>query len=277
MTEESLQLSDAPEPIETEVVETTVDTEVNDTAVVEDEQKTSEVSESSTETVEEKPKADPVQKRIDELTRKRRDAERDAEYWRQQAMKQPDKPVEDVKPEPLKTLADFDYDESKFQSHLFEKAQQGAVESARQVLKEEQSQQNSSRKISDFRGREAEFCKDVDDYQEVVQNPRLNINQTMADVATEMDDGPEVLYYLGKNPEIADKIAQLSPLSAARELGRIEAKIQSQEKSGKQVSEAPAPTPKLSAVEPSISKSPDDMTQKEWNAHRRKVIANRGH
>jgi len=274
MTVETLALSDAPEPIETDVETTVADAEVVETEEVKDEQQTPEVSDSSTETVEEK-KPDPVQKRIDELTRKRRDAERDAEYWRQQAQKQPEKPVEEVKPEPLKTLADFDYDESKYQSHLFGKAQEGAVESARQVLKEEQSQQSASRKISDFRGREAEFSKDVDDYHEVVQNRDLRINQVMADVATEMDGGPEVLYYLGKNPDLADKISQLSPLSAAREMGRLEAKIQSQEKSGKQVSEAPAPAPKLTAVEPSITKSLDELEQRDFNKARRDYIANK--
>jgi len=275
MTNETLALSDAPEPIETEIVDTATDVEVDAVAVVEDEQKTEEVSESSTET--DKPK-DGVSKRIDELTRRFRDAERDSEYWRNQAMNQPEKPVEEVKPEPLKTLADFDYDEAQYQSHLFGKAQEGAVESARKVLKEEQSQEDDRKVISAFNSKEAEFAKTVDDYYDVARDRAFTDRHSneMGIVITGMDDGPEVLYYLGKNPDLADKISQLSPLSAARELGRIEAKIQSQEKSGKQVSEAPAPAPKLTAVEPSTTKNVDDMTQGEFNAYRRKQISNRG-
>lgn len=261
---------DAPEPIEPETTEVA--------EVVEDELKSLELSDSSPEkqVLEEKPKADPVQKRIDELTKKRREAERNSEYWRDQAMKkQPEPKIEPVE-EPLKTLADFDYDEGKYQQHLFSKARADAVDEAKRVIKDEQNQQTTSRKVSVFRGRETDFSKSVDDYHEVVTNPNLPINQTMADVAMEMEDGPEVLYYLGKNPDLADEIARLSPLSAARELGRIEAKMQHQKKKGEAVSKAPAPAPKISAVAPSTKKNVDEMTQKEFNKHRRNQIAKRG-
>lgn len=276
MTEETLALSDAPEPIETEDEVVTADVEAIETEEVETEQMGEQPSESSTETEEKAEKPNPAQKRIDELTKARRTAERDAEYWRDQAQrKEPDKPVEKVA-EPLKTLEDFDYDEAKYQQHLFSKAREGAVDEAKRVLKDEQGRENSDRRISTFRGKEADFSKSVDDYHEVVTDPNLPISQVMADVATEMDNGPEVLYYLGKNPDLADKISQLSPLSAARELGRIEATIQSQEKKGETVSKAPAPAPKIKAANPAIQKSMDDMSQREFNDYRRKQIANRG-
>jgi len=203
----------------------------------------------------------------------RRTAERDAEYWKQQAQnKAPEAPVEVVE-EATKTLADFDYDEGKYQEHLFSRARANAVDEARKVLKDEQSQQTSSRKLSEFRGREADFSKDVEDYQEVVTNPALSLSQPMVDVATEMDNGPELLYYLGKNPALADEISRLSPLTAARELGRIEAKLSAKE-SGKTVSEAPAPAPKIKAVDHTTKKSLDDMSQRDFNESRRKYIAN---
>jgi len=261
--------------MQTETETVTTDVVTDEVTEVADEQKGEEPSEPSTETVEAKSK-DGVSKRIDELTKARRTAERDADYWRQQAQqKEPEKPVEAFV-EPLKTLQDFDYDEAKYQSHLFSKAQEGAVTEAKRVLKEEQSFEASSRKISSFRGREAEFSKDVDDYHDVVTDPRLNINQTMADVATDMENGPEVLYYLGKNPDIADEISRLPPLSAARELGRIEAKVLNKE-SGKTVSEAPKPTPKIAAVEASTKLNPskgesDKMTDSDWMKRRTKQV-----
>ena len=275
MTEEAQETlslngeTDAPAEIESEATDVVTE--------VEDELKGAEPSDSSTEekVAEDKPKADPVQKRIDELTRKRRDAERDSEYWRDQAMKrQPEAPVEPVE-QPLQTLADFDYDEGRYQQHLFKLAQDGAVQKAQEVMREEQSQQSSKRKVTEFRSRENDFSKNVEDYREVVTNPDLSLSKAMVDVATDMENGPEVLYYLAKNPDLSDEIAHLPPLTAARELGRIEAKLQSQAKSGEKVSKAPAPAPKISGLDPSVGKNPDEMSQKEWNAHRRKIIANR--
>jgi hypothetical protein len=269
--------TDAPVEIEAEAELVTTDVEAIEVKAIEDEQKSSEPStEIQDKPKEEAKKANPAQKRIDELTRNRREAERDRDYWREQAMKkEPEKPVETVV-EPVKTLADFDYDEGKYQEHLFSKARAEAVDEAKKVLKEEQSQQTTSRKVTEFRGKEADFSKSVDDYHDVVTNPSLSISQPMADVAMEMENGPEVLYYLGKNPALADEIAHLSPLSAARELGRIEAKLSTKE-SGEKVSKAPAPAPKIAAVEASTKLNPskgesDKMTDADWMKKRTKQL-----
>lgn len=266
MTEETI---DAPELDEPEVIEGEAEVVAETTEEVVEEPKSETLPDSSPE---EKTKANPFDKRIGELTRKRRDAEREAEYWREQAMK---KPVEPPKAEePLKTLADFDYDESAYQQHLFAKARAEAVEEARRVLKDEQSQQTTQQKIRTFKQKESEFSRKIDDYSDVVTNPNLPITQPMFDVAVEMDNGPEVLYYLGKNPDMAYEIANMSPLAAARELGRIEEKLQTRPKA-ETVSKAPEPAPKLAAVSPSTQKDVDDMTQEEFNEYRRKQIAKR--
>lgn len=251
------EVIDAPVPDETEVAEAAEE--------VVEEQKGEEPLESSPDTQE-----DPAQKRIDELTKKRRTAEREADYWRNQAIQNAPQPEAPPEPEPLKTLEDFDYDEGKFQSHLFQQAQNGAVEQARRVLKEEQMQEASRRTISEYKKRIDSFSKTVDDFNEVAQNDSLPISTVMADVIVEMEQGPEVLYYLGKNSDIAEKIAGLSPLSAARELGRIESKLQV--KNGEKVSKAPVPPPKISATEPAITKSLDELEGKAYNDKRRAYI-----
>src|SRR5688572_5145712 len=58
-----------------------------------------------------------VQRRIDELTRLRREAERDRDYWREHATRQtPAQPaaVEPEAPKAAPKLADFAYDEEKY-------------------------------------------------------------------------------------------------------------------------------------------------------------------
>lgn len=264
--------NDATDPVETKVEEKPVDTGTSETKEVEDGQKTEKVSESSTEKkTPEKGKPNSAQKRIDELTHYRREAERDRDYWRNQATKkEPEKPKETTK-----TLEDFEYDEGKYQQHLLTKAQDGAVDAAKKVIEEERSQESIDRKASSFRGREATFAKSVEDYKDVAHSDYLPISKAMGDALVEMDHGPEVLYYLGKNSDLAEEISRLPPLSAAVELGRIAEKLPKE--SGEKVSKAPAPTPKIAAVEASTNVNPskgesDKLSDDAWMKKRNKQV-----
>lgn len=246
-------IEEAPEAIEAEA------------EVVEEEPQ--EPSESSTE--KEEPEKSKVQERIDELTRLRRETERERDYWKEQASK----PPEPVKPLELKTLEDFDYDEKAYQAYFIETSTSQAVEAAKQALKEESLQREAKTRQKAFETKESKYAEDVTDYMKVTRDENLRLTKEMVDIVALSDDGPSVLYYLGKNPDISAAIADLSPLAAAREIGRIEAKLSKEPKSA---SKAPPPPPKIKGGDPVIKKSPDEMTQKEFNAYRRKVIANRG-
>lgn len=95
------------------------------------------------------------------------------------------------------------------------------------------------------------------DFQTVVSNPNLPINDAMAEYIAESDEGGEVAYFLGKNPMRAAQIAQLSPVKAARELARIESELASKPKA--QPSKAPDPiTPVGSRGAARSSSSPSD-------------------
>jgi hypothetical protein len=56
---------------------------------------------------------------------------------------------------------------------------------------------------------------------------KLPISEAMHLAIFESDRGPELAYHLASNPEEATRIAQLAPLAAARELGKIEASLPS--------------------------------------------------
>lgn len=61
-----------------------------------------------------------------------------------------------------------------------------------------------------------------EDFEEVVgQNIEIPISVQMAII--ELDNGPEVAYHLGKNPELCKKLNDLSPLKAVAEIGRVSA------------------------------------------------------
>ena len=77
------------------------------------------------------------------------------------------------------------------------------------------------------------------DFQTVISNPSLAINEGMAEFISESDTGADVAYYLGKNPMTATRIAQMSPMKAARELVRIESELAARPKATS--SKAPPP------------------------------------
>ena len=224
-----------------------------------------------------------VRSRFDELTRKRRDAERDAEYWRAQALRAQPAP-EPVAPKPAepppagKKLADFGYDEEKFQDYLFEQAEARAVKAAESVLTRKQTETARFQAISAHKEREAEFAKKVPDYFEIAHY--APITDSMAEIVMESDQSAELAYYLGlpANRQVALKIGQLPPLAQAREIGRLEAKVAEKPKPPT-VSAAPPPAPRLeSAGNPGGYAKPDapesdKLSDAEWTRLRNKQIA----
>jgi hypothetical protein len=79
--------------------------------------------------------------------------------------------------------------------------------------------------------------------------------------------------YLVNNPKEAERIATLSPARQAAELGKIEAKFPSAVKDVA-VSKAPAPIKPIGS-HGSASKTPEQMTDKEFADWRKKQIAAR--
>ena len=251
---------------------------------------TQETPEAETEVeVKAEPKAEPapapddaevkgIQRRIDELTRLRREAERDRDHWRDMAIK--GQPRAEVQPEAPKTLADFQYDEAKYQAYLFSTAETRAVEAAEKRLREQMQQENVQRRTQSFVSRETAFAKTAPDYYEVTRSDTLPISPAMAEAIAESEEGPALAYHLGKNQEIAEQIARLSPLAQARELGRIEARLIADREKPKPVTKAPPPAPKIEAVEPSISVPADDaasdkLSDAEWLKRREKQLRKR--
>jgi hypothetical protein len=248
-------------------------------------------------------KVDGISKRIDELTRDKytlkgraEAAERELNYWREQATKD-DRPAESVKPvekAPPK-LADFEFDEEKYQKAVFdfhrEAARTEGAAAARQEVQRVEAERAAQNREKTFDEREAAFITTHPEYQDLVKrNDDLQINKVMADIIKDSESGLEVALYLGRHPELAAQISKLPNLGAAKELGRIEALLEKPKPAVAAVpapkapevapappppvpikaSEAPPPPPKIEAVEPGISKSPNDMSDKEFATWRRR-------
>jgi hypothetical protein len=221
-----------------------------------------------------------AQKRIDELTRDKYDARREAEYWREQALKAQPKP-EPAKVEPVKlpTLAEFEYDEGKYQAALIQYATQQAEQVVERRLTQAEQQRAEQARLGTFAERQRAFAKATPDFEDkVLRDPSLPISAAMRDVIVDSDNGPEIAYHLANNRAIAERIAALPPHMAALELGRIEGRIEAEKSAAKRpapVSKAPPPPPVVEAVEPEVTKDPEQMTTDEWVKWREKQLRRR--
>jgi hypothetical protein len=174
----------------------------------------------------EKPKPkQTAQDRIDELTKARREAERDAEYWKAKAT-QTDKPAE-AKPEPKEDAepdpAEYEFGET---DPRFIKALGAyAAEQKFNELSAKAERQNQARTVEQsWTERQQAFAKDKPDYFEVLDR-QWDCSEPMAEAIRTSEKGAEVAYHLASNPEEARRIAGLNPLAAIREIGRLEARF----------------------------------------------------
>jgi len=261
------------EDAELEVLEE--ESQVEDAEVIETEDEPTEPSDSSTEN--EEPEKNRVQERIDELTKARREAEREKEYWREMAMKSEKSeqtPVKAPEPVEVKTLEDFDFDERAYTSYIFEQARNEAVQAAKHALQEDNTSREAQTRQREFQAKEKEYAKEMPDYMQVTRDTSLPLTKEMVDIASSSDQGPAILYHLAKNPDISEMIAGLPPLIAAREMGKIEAKLS---KEAKSTSKAPPPPPKIKGVDAGLKVAPDDpssdkLSTEKWLEARNKQI-----
>lgn len=106
-------------------------------------------------------------------------------------------------------------------------------------LAERESRQAADQRNESFIEKAEQAAERYPDFQAVVGNPALRINDEMAEFISESDTGADVAYFLGKNPTKAAEISQLSPIKAARALARIESELAARPKATP--SKAPEP------------------------------------
>lgn len=136
-----------------------------------------------------------------------------------------------------------------------------------QEAKSRQAQQTAEREYQ----KRADVAREKhEDFDDVVTDPGLPITDAMAFEIRNSELGPDIAYYLGTHKKEADRIARLHPLTQAKELGKIEAKLASDPEPVK-TSTAPDPIKPLATrsnaaqvydtTDPRATKS---MTTSEW-------------
>ncbi|MFC0282449.1 hypothetical protein ACFFJB_14970 [Camelimonas abortus] len=106
-----------------------------------------------------------------------------------------------------------------------------------------QAQMTAAQQIAleDFREREAEVAKAIPDYvQTMAQAGAMPASDAVTRLVIESDKGPLLKYHLAKNPADLQRLNAMDPLSAARAIGRLEAKLSLP--TANRTSKAPPPT-----------------------------------
>lgn len=156
----------------------------------------------------------------------------------------------------------FRDDEAYLTAHIEHLAEQKAAaklverERAQKELAEAESRE---KRAEAFESRAETVRKNNADYDDVISDARLHradvVSNAMVDFITESDLGADVLYYLGKNIKESQRIAELSPMKAVKELVKIESELAS--KPQKQT-KAPPPISPISSNSGNANKLPTD-------------------
>lgn len=101
-----------------------------------------------------------------------------------------------------------------------------------------------------------EFKASHEDWDEVVGQP-IDLPAGVGPAILELDNGPDVAYYLGKNLAVAKKLNTMSPFLAVAEVGRIAARLEkSQEAPETQTNNVTTRSPDKAPI---VSKAPQPI------------------
>jgi hypothetical protein len=214
-----------------------------DSAPTKDVTATPEVAVSSPEVADNQPAKTFSQEELDAAIGKR--LAREQRKWeREQAARQ----TVPVAPKEMPSIDNFESTDAY--------AEALALRKAEELLAQRDRQKEQAEIVEAYSEREEKARDKYDDFEDVVYNPKLRITDVMAETIQYSDLGPDLAYWLGSNPKEAERIARLSPILQAREIGKIEVRLSDNPPVKKTTS---APTP-ISPVTARSSGSPSHDT-----------------
>jgi len=165
-----------------------------------------------------------VQARIDELTRSRREAEREAAYWKARAQgpdtaQPPAQPAATFKP-PVQTdyATPEEYQDALVDYKVEQKlAQKDNQKSAEKAVTE---------RAASWQSRLESARTAIPDFNDVMDAAEVPVAKHVADLIFEHELGANIAYHFAKNPDLLDKLNSMSPAKAAFEIGKLGDKLE---------------------------------------------------
>jgi hypothetical protein len=193
-----------------------------------------------------------LERRFSEITKQREEARKEAQTEREarQALEQrlaaleskgqPKANPTDEKPQPSQFSDAFEYAEA-----LAEYTADQRIANMKREEAEAKQAEERQKVINQWSSKVEAAKASLPDFDEIVASSDVVVNDDIRDAILESDVGPQILYHLAENDEVAKKIAGLSPKQALREIGKLEARFEVKPEAEKPApivrSKAPAP------------------------------------
>jgi hypothetical protein len=208
----------------------------------EEEKKDDDSEEEEDEKTEKKPpekkarKENKVQKRFDEMTRERYQLRKENEELRRRLESREPEIPEQPDPKKFKNQRDYDFAMGQWQAKV-------------EVIKHESEQREQTRIQNETQQYQAKIQSEkskYEDFDRALQNiAHIDITPELHDALYHSDNATQLLYFLGKNPSIAEDVLSMSSHKQSRKLAEISIKLKNAGKKKKVVSDAPKPPAKV--------------------------------
>jgi hypothetical protein len=198
----------------------------------------SEPTEADTAKPQEERKQNPkLEKRFSEITKQREEARQEAQREREarqaletrlQALERQSAPQQnqaqnvEQEPQPHQFSDAFEYAKALTDYRVEHRLAQEKANQAEAAAQAERQQV-----ISQWTKKVDAAKAELPDFDEMVQSAGdVVIPDHVRDAMMESDVGPKLLYYFAENPDVARSIAAMQPIKALREIGKLEAKLE---------------------------------------------------
>jgi len=171
----------------------------------------------------------------------------------------------DTHEEYVEALADWKFDEKQKQISKEQEKEKAKVQ-------EQDALKSHVDRVKEFKKSAADFDKVIS----AVDDIEAPVFIQKAIISSEM--GPELMYELAKDPDRFEEICSMTPEMALKAIGKFEAKIEQfagKKPPTKIQTRAPAPLSPVGNGSSGVSKSEDDMSYREYRAHRTAQLRSR--
>ena len=122
--------------------------------------------------------------------------------------------------------------------------------------------------VETFKDRAEVARQTLKDFDEVTKAATMSpTHPAVIHLILSSEKGPELAYYLSKNPKVVQRLNEMQPFAAAREIGKLEASVSSA--TPKTATKAPAPVEPLRGGTSPPTKDPEKMNFEEYRAWRK--------
>jgi hypothetical protein len=150
-----------------------------------------------------------------------------------------------------------------------------AVQAVQAEARRQIEQSRAAERTDSFQKKAELVRNEIADYDEVINASSVIFPPAIQEVILSSEDSARLAYEIVKDDEYAERLAAMPPMAAAREVGRLEARIAAEKKKpaapvSKPVSKAPAPIKPVAAKSGEVKPDPSKMSTDEWLRQRRK-------